>query len=106
MPSLFEPCGLNQMYSHAYGSIPIVSKVGGLKNTVMEDPYNPSESTGILFEAGDPLSLDLALERASKLYEDLNQLESIQTRIMNLNWSWSSRVKEYTSVYNSIIQPK
>lgn len=106
MPSLFEPCGLNQMYSHAYGSIPIVSKVGGLKNTVMEDPYNPSETTGILFEAEDSLSLDFALERASKLYEDSNQLESIQTRIMNLNWSWSSRVKEYTSVYNSIIQPK
>lgn len=106
MPSLFEPCGLNQLYSHAYGSIPIVSRVGGLKDTVIEDPYDLYMNTGLLFEPGDHHSLDYALERANTLYNNSQQLIDIRSRIMKLDWSWSNRFKEYTNVYKSMLAEK
>jgi len=99
MPSVFEPCGLNQMYSHAYGTIPIVSRVGGLKDTVLEDPYYQDNSTGIVFEPGLSHSLDYALDRANTLYQDKLRFQSMQKKVMSLDWSWKSRVKEYYKLY-------
>lgn len=103
MPSLFEPCGLNQMYSQAYGSIPIVSRVGGLKDTVKEDPYNEENSTGLLFEPGLSHSLDFALDRAWTLYQNKSRLEGYRKRIMSLDWTWKNRVEEYYSLYGEIL---
>ncbi len=105
MPSLFEPCGLNQLYSHAYGTIPIVSRVGGLKDTVseslLEDQY-----TGIVFEPNDPASLGYALERAETLYENEKKFFETRKRIMNLDWTWEKRVKSYKEVYNKAIEKR
>ncbi|MCC5813189.1 MAG: glycogen synthase [Leptospira sp.] len=106
MPSLFEPCGLNQMYSHRYGTVPIVSRVGGLKDTVVEDPFDIENSTGIIFEPGESHSLDFALDRANTLFKDTERFKNMQKRIMNLDWSWKSRVGEYYRVYNSAIRKK
>jgi starch synthase len=103
MPSLFEPCGLNQMYSQAYGSIPLVSRVGGLKDTVLEDPYDESKNTGLLFEPGESHSLDYALERANTLFNDSQKFHSLQKKVMSLDWSWKKRVGEYYEVYNEIV---
>lgn len=105
MPSLFEPCGLNQLYSHAYGAIPIVSRVGGLRDTVSESPL-AGEYTGIVFEPGDVSSLGYALERAHTLYLDQAKFYQTRERIMGINWGWEKRVSEYEAIYGSAIQKK
>lgn len=101
MPSLFEPCGLNQMYSHAYGTIPIVSRVGGLKDSVQES-WDRKQSNGLVFEAGVEHSLNYALDRALSLYYNKIEL-SEKERIMKLDWSWKKGSSEYTRLYNRAI---
>ncbi|MCG6150547.1 glycogen/starch synthase [Leptospira bandrabouensis] len=101
MPSLFEPCGLNQMYSHAYGTIPIVSRVGGLRDTV-EESNTFKYKTGIVFEPNDASSLGYALERAKDLFESTDR-ETVVKNIMNLDWSWKKRKLEYDGVYQKAI---
>lgn len=102
MPSLFEPCGLNQMYSHAYGTIPIVSRVGGLKDSVHES-WDKKKSTGFVFEAGVEHSLNYALDRALTLYYDKAELSEKRERIMKLDWSWKKGSSEYMALYNRAI---
>lgn len=102
MPSLFEPCGLNQMYSHAYGSIPLVSRVGGLRDSVDESIF-VERQTGIVFEPKDPGSLAYALERAETLYKDKTKFKTIRKQVMNLDWSWKRRIPEYSKVYQKAI---
>lgn len=103
MPSLFEPCGLNQMYSQVYGTIPIVSRVGGLKNTVIEDPYYEENSTGFVFEPGLSHSLDYALDRVNTLYHSKERFYKMQERIMKKDWSWKTRMLEYDKLYENIL---
>ncbi|MCZ8156781.1 MAG: glycogen/starch synthase [Leptospira sp.] len=105
MPSLFEPCGLNQLYSHAYGAIPIVSRVGGLRDTVSESPID-GEQTGIVFEPNDVSSLGYALERANTLFHDKDKFHNTRKRIMKLDWSWEKRVVEYESIYEIAVMRK
>ncbi|WCL50425.1 glycogen/starch synthase [Leptospira sp. GIMC2001] len=106
MPSLFEPCGLNQMYSHAYGAIPIVSRVGGLRDTIKEDLYDVENSTGLLFEPGSTTSLKAALTRAHELYENKEKIEKIRTRIFAQDWTWKTRLQEFTNLYQDAIKKK
>jgi starch synthase len=103
MPSLFEPCGLNQMYSHAYGSVPIVSRVGGLKDSVVE-LWDKKQSTGFVFEPGVKHSLNYALDRALTLYYDKPELNETRKRIMKLDWSWEKGASEYLAVYKRAIE--
>ena len=84
MPSLFEPCGLNQLYSHGYGSIPIVSRIGGLKDSVQESA-EIQYLTGFLFEPGLDHSLNYALARAFDLYSRKEDLSVVRKKIMNLD---------------------
>ena len=102
MPSLFEPCGLNQMYSHAYGAIPIVSRVGGLKDSVTET-WDKKQNTGFIFEAGLEHSLDYALDRALTLYHDKEEFNQTRQRIMKLDWSWKKGRAEYLTLYKRAI---
>jgi len=69
MPSLFEPCGLNQMYSQVYGTVPIVSRVGGLVDTVVDADEQPEQGTGLMC-VPDAMSLRDALTRALRLFAD------------------------------------
>lgn len=102
MPSLFEPCGLNQLYSHAYGAIPIVSRVGGLKDSVNES-WDKKELTGFIFEAGMDHSLNYALERASQYYNAKEDFYFTREKIMQLDWSWKKGAGEYKEVYQDAI---
>ncbi|TGL08454.1 glycogen synthase [Leptospira bouyouniensis] len=102
MPSLFEPCGLNQMYSHAYGTIPIVSRVGGLKDTV-EESIDPKFKTGIVFEPNDVGSLGYALERAKDLFVSPDR-DIVVKNMMKLDWTWKKRKLEYDNIYKSAIE--
>lgn len=102
MPSLFEPCGLNQMYSHVYGTIPIVSRVGGLRDTV-DESIDIQFKTGIVFEPNDKSSLGYALERANDLFVSPER-DHVVKNMMNLDWTWTKRKLEYDRVYKIAIE--
>jgi starch synthase len=105
MPSLFEPCGLNQLYSHAYGSIPIVSRVGGLRDSVIESE-NIDNLSGFVFEPDDHFSLNYALARAADLYTRKNDFRKVRTNIMKLDWSWKNSESQYKEIYQRAIIKK
>lgn len=103
MPSLFEPCGLNQLYSHSYGTIPIVSRVGGLKDSVTESgDYH--HQTGFVFEPGQHHSLNFALERANTLFNDKEAFNTIRKNIMNIDWGWEHSERKYEKIYLKAIK--
>jgi starch synthase len=102
MPSLFEPCGLNQMYSQAYGTVPLVSRVGGLVDTVIDVEDAPQEGTGIMFR---PTAAGLAegLERALALFGDSAALRKVQQRGMRRDFSWRQAAVAYERLYQDAL---
>lgn len=98
MPSLFEPCGLNQMYSQAYGTVPLVSKVGGLMDTVTDIETSPAEGTGIMF-APKAAEFEAGLKRALVLYADRAHYAAVQKRGMQRDFSWQQAVRAYEELY-------
>ncbi|MBS1151405.1 MAG: hypothetical protein H6Q89_3103 [Myxococcaceae bacterium] len=97
MPSKFEPCGLNQMYSLRYGTVPIVRAVGGLKDTVV-DLAEP-EATGIVFKAYSARALAEACDRAWALWIDAPRLFAVRRRGMAQDFSWNHSAAQYEAVY-------
>jgi starch synthase len=99
MPSLFEPCGLNQMYSHRYGTVPIVRATGGLDDTV--DDYDPRtrQGSGFKFRDATGAALLKALQRAITVYRQPEQWRRIQLTGMRQNHSWDVSAREYVKVY-------
>ena len=93
MPSRFEPCGLNQMYSLRYGSIPIVHATGGLKDTVREGV------TGFVYHKPDAYNLWLAIERALARFEDKAAWRKMMLAGMKQDLSWEKSAREYAAVY-------
>lgn len=98
MPSLFEPCGLNQMYSQIYGTVPIVSRVGGLADTVTDADEEPKTGTGLMCEP-TAKSLRDALERALVLYADKPRYAAVQQRGMARDFSWKVASVGYETLY-------
>jgi starch synthase len=103
MPSRFEPCGLNQMYSLRYGTVPIVRATGGLEDTV--DDYDSGTGTGNGFKFRDytPAALVQALRRAVNLYADAAAWKRVQVAGMREDHSWDVSAREYVKVYRSAI---
>jgi starch synthase len=100
MPSLFEPCGLNQMYSLAYGTLPIVRAVGGLKDTVIDLAENPDSATGFVFEQPDSSALLSCIQRALLFYHELPKvLELTQRRAMQSRFTWEAAAQDYQALY-------
>jgi starch synthase len=97
MPSRFEPCGLNQMYSLNYGAIPVVHGVGGLKDTVVD--LSKPDGTGIVFHEPTPEALFNALVRAVALYRDPKAYAEVQKRGMALDFSWTKAASEYERLF-------
>lgn len=105
MPSRFEPCGLNQMYSQRYGTFPIVRKTGGLADTVVDaipETLTNKTATGVVFEEISPGALMEAIKRSLLLYRDPIIRQQLQTTGMNKDFSWKSSAKQYMELYNSI----
>lgn len=100
MPSIFEPCGLNQMYSMRYGTVPLVSRVGGLADTVVDVDENPSKGTGISFPP-TRAGLQDGLERAFALYADQKRMKRVITRAMAQDFSWQRAAAGYQRLYES-----
>lgn len=103
MPSLFEPCGLNQLYSMAYGTPPVVRFTGGLRDTVIgvgHDFSNRKTATGIVFETPSVHDMTDALNRASDLYVSHQKTyRAIQKNGMAMKFGWDKSADEYESLY-------
>ncbi len=112
MPSLFEPCGLNQLYSLRYGTLPLVHAVGGLNDTVFEssdqtEDVTAAESTpdnGFRFEAPTASALRDALTRALALYHQPDRWRQRQLNAMKGDYSWEKSAQEYERVYEQALQ--
>jgi starch synthase len=98
MPSLFEPCGLNQMYSQAYGTVPLASRVGGLVDTVIDADMDPATGTGLTF-APNAAGLSDALQRSRALFADQPRHAAVQRRGMKRDFSWTTAAKGYEKLY-------
>jgi starch synthase len=99
MPSRYEPCGLNQMYSLRYGTVPIVHKTGGLADTVTPwDPHS-GEGTGFRFEHHDGAGLRWAVETALAAYRDARGWRRLMLNGMAEDFSWDKQRKLYELVY-------
>ncbi len=104
MPSRFEPCGLNQMYSLRYGTVPVVRAVGGLEDTV-EDFDGLSRGTGFKFRDYNPHALMLAVRRALELFRDRRAWRAMMLRGMAQDFSWDRSAQAYESLYRSLVGP-
>lgn len=101
MPSRFEPCGLGQLISFKYGTIPIVRKVGGLADTVQEYNLETEEGTGFVFKEGST-ELLTRIEEALTLFQNKEKIERLVNKIIHLDFSWKSSVEEYLKTYNEL----
>lgn len=98
MPSRFEPCGLNQMYSMAYGTLPIVRATGGLADTVAG--WNGKKSgTGIVFGHADHGGVEWALQRALELYQQPVAYRALRKNAMKAEFSWARSAEEHLESY-------
>ena len=99
MPSHFEPCGLNQMYSLRYGTIPIVRRTGGLDDTVADIRDNAEKPTGIKFEEYLAAALAKAIRKGLALYDEPELLAQFRRNGMEADFSWDRTEGEYLEVY-------
>jgi len=102
MPSKYEPCGLNQLISMRYGTVPIVRLTGGLADTVADFDLGSQSGTGFVFKNYTPLELLIALRRALLIYSDEGLWQSIQARCMSQDWSWDRSARAYMDLYRRI----
>ena len=100
MPSRFEPCGLNQMYSLRYGTIPIVRATGGLDDSVVDWTQNPKLATGIKFSDYTSRSLAKAIRKALVLFSQPKLRQACCRNAMKADFSWEQTVHNYISIYD------
>jgi starch synthase len=100
MPSRVEPCGLNQMYAMRYGTVPVVRKTGGLRDTVID--YSDKNGYGICFDHASVEDIVHSMWRGVKLFSDKDTMEKIRLRMMGINNSWETSAGRYIDLYNSI----
>jgi starch synthase len=102
MPSRYEPCGLNQMYSLAYGTVPVVRATGGLDDTVQ--PFDPAtgEGTGFKFGAATTRALRETLRAAVALYRQPERWRRLVRNGMGCDFSWDRSAREYVDLYQRI----
>ncbi len=105
MPSLFEPCGLNQLYSLAHGTVPIVRATGGLADTVVDaNPRTLADGTATGFSFIEPTAEALwqTIERALALWPDRDAWVKLMRDGMSADWSWDRSAREYSRLYDEI----
>lgn len=103
MPSRYEPCGLNQMFSLKYGTIPIVRAVGGLKDTVENYDAQNSNGTGFVFEPYEPQALLETIDRALKVFQEKQAWTALRRRAMNMDFSWERSAQAYDNLYGQLL---
>ncbi|MBL7071476.1 MAG: glycogen synthase GlgA [Candidatus Omnitrophica bacterium] len=102
MPSRYEPCGLNQMYSLKYGTIPVVRATGGLDDTIIDYSSDPESGNGFKFEKADAGDFIDTVKRAIKSFGNKDEWSRLQRRGMELDFSWKRSAREYVSLYKKV----
>jgi starch synthase len=108
MPSMFEPCGLNQLYSLRYGTPPVVRAVGGLADTVVDatpDNLEAGTATGFVFHQATPAELLQTVRRAMALWHDKGAWRELQRTAMGRDFSWQRSADRYLALYSSPVHP-
>ncbi|MGF1528958.1 MAG: glycogen synthase [Candidatus Competibacterales bacterium] len=103
MPSRYEPCGLNQMYSLRYGTIPLVRRTGGLADTVVPFDAEANRGTGVVFEHYDATGLAWGLNTVLKLYREPERWRQLQTNAMAQDFSWDRQGAAYEDLYRRLV---
>ncbi|MCO6472449.1 MAG: glycogen synthase GlgA [Melioribacteraceae bacterium] len=105
MPSKYEPCGLNQMYSLVYGTIPIVRETGGLADTVENFDEKSGNGTGFVFKKYDSTEMLKEIKRAVKIYKtEPDTWQKIMKAGMKSNFTWMNSAKNYVELYKTVIK--
>jgi starch synthase len=102
VPSLYEPCGLTQLYAHRYGTLPVVRATGGLVDTVVDvspDTVRSGTSSGFVFQAVDGSELEQAVLRGLDAHADRDLWDRLVQQVMGLDWSWASSAREYLPLF-------
>lgn len=103
MPSLYEPCGLNQMYSLVYGTVPIVHETGGLADTVKKYNEETKEGNGFSFAKFNSKEMVKEIKRAVNIYQsDRTAWKNIMLNGMKENFDWTESVKKYVELYRKV----
>jgi starch synthase len=105
VPSRFEPCGLTQLYALAYGSLPLVHRVGGLADTVVDaslENLADDLTTGFVFERFEPEALGAAIRRAFALYARHSEWKATQRRAMRQDFGWGASAERYLTLYREL----
>jgi starch synthase len=105
MPSRFEPCGLNQLYSQRYATVPIVRKTGGLADTVVDtlpETLSKNTATGFVFNEATSGALMETIKRALIVYSQPKTWKQLQTTGMKKDYSWTKSAKEYMALYEQL----
>ena len=105
MPSRFEPCGLNQLYSQRYGTVPVVRKTGGLADTVVDtlpETLSNKTATGFVFKEATSGTLMESIKRALIIYNQPEIWKQLQTSGMQKDYSWNRSAKEYMALYDQL----
>lgn len=103
IPSRFEPCGLTQMQAMRYGTIPIVSDVGGLHDTVVDLDASPRTGTGIVLRAVSGAGIVDGVHRAVRVASSAARLARVRARIMAVDWSWDAPAQRYADLYRNLV---
>jgi starch synthase len=103
MPSRYEPCGLSQLYSLRYGTVPVVHATGGLDDTVAEFDPTTGEGTGMKFTPDTPAALRGAVERALAVRRDPTAWTRLQENGMRQDFSWEQSARAYRNVYSALL---
>lgn len=103
MPSLFEPCGLGQIFAMNFGTLPIVRNTGGLADTVKHYNYKTQEGNGIVFNDFLTSALNWAIEEGLQLYYNKNNFKNAVNNARNSSFSWDKSAEQYINLYKQII---
>ena len=103
MPSRFEPCGLAQMQAMTYGTIPVVTDVGGLHDTVIDADDDRKKGTGFLAATVDSAGITDALHRANRAWKHKQRRTAIQKRGMGIDWSWNTPAQVHIDLYREML---
>ncbi len=106
MPSKFEPCGLNQMYSLVYGTLPIVRATGGLADTVIDLDEKPKTGNGFSFSDYSGKAMLAALRRAVSAFDSKDAWTAAMQRGMKSDFSWTASAERYVDLYRNLLKSK
>jgi starch synthase len=102
MPSRYEPCGLNQMYSLKYGTVPVVRETGGLADSVHQFDADKGTGTGVLFRDYDETGLEWAINRALDLFADQANWRTLVANGMAMDYSWERQCELYVKLFREL----